>query len=185
MQIFDYWLWDNALPKWFCEEQIKNIDWNKKTFGQIKYKNDDIVNEEKRITDVVWLDRYSPIGCIANTYISRANDQAGWNLNLTEFGSIQIGKYSSEKKGFYDWHTDDGMRPNKEGKVRKLSVSILLSDSSSFEGGNFEFKDFETQPELKQGSIIVFPSQLEHRVKPVISGTRYSAVTWAKGPAFV
>ena len=185
MQIFDYWLWESALPKWFCEEQIKNIDWNKKSYGKINSKNGYIVNQEKRITDVVWQDKSSPIGCIVNTYVNMANSQAGWNLNLTEFGDIQIGKYDGEKKGFYDWHADDGMRPNKNGLVRKLSISILLSDSSSFEGGNFEFKDFETQPELKQGSILVFPSQIEHRLTPVVSGVRCSAVTWVKGPAFV
>ena len=33
--MFDYWLWDSALPKWFCEEQIKNTDWSKKQIGKV------------------------------------------------------------------------------------------------------------------------------------------------------
>ena len=34
----------------------------------------------------------------------------------------------------------------------------------------------------QQGSILVFPSQLEHRVWEVTSGTRFSLVAWIGGP---
>ena len=37
---------------------------------------------------------------------------------------------------------------------------------------------------LPKGSIIVFPSHLWHRVRPVTSGTRYSLVTWNLGKPF-
>ena len=37
---------------------------------------------------------------------------------------------------------------------------------------------------LPKGSIIVFPSFLWHRVKPVIKGTRYSLVLWNLGRQF-
>ena len=113
-----------------------------------------------------------------------ANEMAGWNFNLSNAISIQMGKYSSVNNGFYDWHNDDSYKPNKDGLVRKCSISILLNDN--FEGGKFEFKDWEEkdQPILKQGSIIVFPSQLYHRVTPVTSGDRYSAVTWVSGPSY-
>ena len=185
MEFYDYWLWDKILPKWFCEQQIAAIDWNQKLNGEVNDKGSFVVNKETRITDIVWLETTSPIGCIAQIYLNMANDQAGWNFNVTNLESkIQIGKYSSQNKGFYDWHADDGYRVNKDGLVRKLSISILLSDENNFEGGAFEFKNFENQPILKQGSIIVFPSFLEHRVTPVTSGTRYSAVTWVSGPAY-
>ena len=49
--MFDYWLWDGALPKWFCEEQIKNTDWSKKQIGKVAKDEDFVVNKEKRITD--------------------------------------------------------------------------------------------------------------------------------------
>ena len=35
-----------------------------------------------------------------------------------------------------------------------------------------------------RGSIIIFPSHLWHRVKPVTKGTRYSLVIWALGKPF-
>lgn len=181
---FDYWLWDEALPKWFCEEQIKSMDWGDSEKGKVFGDKDGIVNEEKRITDVLWLSEDSPIGCIAQIYINMANDKAGWNFNLNACEKIQIGKYSGDTKGFYDWHTDAGLRADEHGLLRKLSVSILLSNPKDFGGGEFELKNRNKQPQLKQGSILVFPSFLEHRVTPVVSGTRYSAVTWVSGPAF-
>jgi len=181
--MFDYWLWDSALPKWFCEEQIKSINGIKTVEGEVK-KDDgsSLADKEKRITDIVWVDQSSPIGCIAQIYVNMANEKAGWNVDLSNCVDIQIGKYDSSTKGFYDWHSDDGYKVGKNGLVRKLSISILLNDS--FEGGLFEFKNFDKQPELKQGSIIVFPSFLQHRVTPVTAGTRYSAVTWVSGPAY-
>jgi PKHD-type hydroxylase len=180
----DYWLWNSVLPKWFCEEQINNINWTEKEQGKVKKGKEHVLDLEKRITDIVWEDISSPIGCIAQVYINMANENAGWNFNLSNTSGIQIGKYDSSTKGFYDWHTDDGLKPKENGLVRKLSVSILLSDTNDFEGGMFEFENFDTQPILKQGSIIVFPSQISHRVTPVTLGTRYSAVTWVQGPAY-
>jgi len=36
----------------------------------------------------------------------------------------------------------------------------------------------------KTGSIVVFPSDMEHRVAPVTKGIRYSLVVWFVGPPF-
>ena len=184
MKTFDYWLWDQVLPKWFCEQQIFNINCKQANFGEINKNGNYVVDKEKRITEIVWESDISPIGCIAQTYTNMANIKAGWNFNLSSTVGIQIGKCSSHSKGFYDWHTDDGLKPNKDGLVRKLSISILLSNENNFEGGLFEFKEFKNQPVLKQGSILVFPSFLEHRVTPVKFGERISAVTWISGPAY-
>ena len=35
-----------------------------------------------------------------------------------------------------------------------------------------------------RGSVIVFPSFVWHRVKPVTKGVRYSVVAWYGGPPF-
>ena len=75
------------------------------------------------------------------------------------------------------------------GHVRKLSMSVLLNDN--FEGGAFEFATYGkedciiTPIEVEAGSVIVFPSWMEHRVAPVTKGIRYSLVTWFVGPPFV
>ena len=76
----------------------------------------------------------------------------------------------------------------------KLSCSFMLSDPNDYEGGELQFvlhkgKSFDFKPYFKsykpeQGSIVVFPSWLPHRVRPVKSGTRKSLVAWVHGPLF-
>ena len=67
---------------------------------------------------------------------------------------------------------------------RKLSVVVQLCDPNSYEGGVFEFGGGPVAPKefATQGSVLVFPSYLSHRVTEVTKGTRYSIVSWAEGP---
>jgi len=59
----------------------------------------------------------------------------------------------------------------------------LLNDE--FIGGGLEINGKFKESVLKsKGDIVVFPSFLSHRVVPVELGTRYTAVSWAYGPAF-
>lgn len=69
--------------------------------------------------------------------------------------------------------------------TRKLSVSVQLSDPSEYQGGTLEFfnGEFVSAP-LEQGSLVVFPSFVFHRVVPVTEGTRHSLVAWMNGPHF-
>ena len=79
------------------------------------------------------------------------------------------------------------------GKVRKLSMTINLSQPDEYEGGNLEIK-YNTKEGTqetkvieegrKQGTMILFPSFLPHRVSPVKRGTRYSMVIWILGKPF-
>lgn len=83
--------------------------------------------------------------------------------------------------------------PQMVGKVRKLSVTVNLSTPGSYEGGNLKF-DFgphsdgnrfhEVTEARDQGSIIVFPSFLDHTVTPITKGKRYSLVLWNLGDPF-
>ena len=44
---------------------------------------------------------------------------------------------------------------------------------------------FLTGTEIKsQGSLVIFPSFVKHRVKPVTKGTRYSLVIWNLGQPY-
>ena len=66
-----------------------------------------------------------------------------------------------------------------------MSATLLISDPSEYEGGEFEIIDYSgaalTLPKLK-GTIIIFDSRAPHRVAPVTSGTRISLVCWMRGP---
>jgi PKHD-type hydroxylase len=170
-----YWIFKNALDPKFCDYVIESADWKKIKKAEIT--NEGIVDEIRRNTKIIWQNINMPIGCIAKNYICNANMLANWNYNLFDFEEVQLGKY--ENSGHYDWHMD--IFPPENGIQRKLSCSILLNDE--FEGGKFEL-EAKKEIYLQKGDIFVFPSFLKHRVTPVTSGTRYSAVVWAKGPAF-
>lgn len=74
---------------------------------------------------------------------------------------------------FYVQHTD-----SFKTQQRALSCSFLLNDD--YEGGEFAFFDREIVIKGSKGSIIMFPSNFmfPHEIMPVISGTRYSIITW-------
>jgi predicted 2-oxoglutarate/Fe(II)-dependent dioxygenase YbiX len=74
---------------------------------------------------------------------------------------------------FYTQHTD-----SFKEQQRSLSCSIQLNED--YEGGEFAFFDREMMIRSKKGSVIVFPSNFmyPHEIMPVISGTRYSIITW-------
>ena len=102
---------------------------------------------------------------------------------------IQYTEYHAEDKGQYDWHMDLGAG---WGSLRKLSVTINLSDPKDFEGGEFYF-EFLNSPnnniveckEIKQkGTIIIFPSFVKHKVAPITKGERNSLVGWVLGYPF-
>lgn len=82
--------------------------------------------------------------------------------------------------------------PNMFGKIRKLSVTVSLSDPKEYDGGNLNFDLGPHRPDRyhecteirPRGSIIVFPSHIYHQVTPVTRGTRYSLVAWNLGYPF-
>mgnify|MGYP001205851066 CR=1 FL=1 len=83
----------------------------------------------------------------------------------------------------------DSFLGSGEVSDRKLSMTIQLSDSHEYEGGNFEFRDhisnIPPKEQLrKKGTVLIFPSFLYHSVQPVTKGTRKSLVTWIEGPAW-
>jgi predicted 2-oxoglutarate/Fe(II)-dependent dioxygenase YbiX len=94
--------------------------------------------------------------------------------------NIQLGRYDASDQGHYTWHTDFAdVRP-----LRKISVSVQLSRSEDYEGGDLEvlFSNSPLRLDRERGSFIAFPSFMLHRVTPVTRGTRWSLVAWILGP---
>jgi PKHD-type hydroxylase len=168
---------EKALPKEFCEYAIKSIDWNKSKTAEVNRIDKGEVDLKARITNIYWEDLLTQIGCVVQSYIVEANKYWGYDIRRLE--NVQMSQYQAG--GHYDWHMDSKSPINDE--QRKLSISILLNED--FEGGGLELESNKDENVLKyQGDIVVFPSFLQHRVIPVTSGTRYSAVSWAYGPTF-
>jgi PKHD-type hydroxylase len=105
-------------------------------------------------------------------------------FNFDLFGlveSLQLTKYQSPH-GHYNFHIDKSVG----NTIRKLSFSILLDDENNYQGGDFEIMiDKETiKLPKKQGTMLIFPSYVLHRVTPVTVGTRHSLVGWVSGKPF-
>jgi PKHD-type hydroxylase len=205
-----YYYFQSALTPRFCDELIKygtaqqeklaltGFQINKINEGKSLSKEDLKDLKKTRDSNITWLnDRW--IYKEIQPFIHQANKLAGWNFDWDFSESCQFTKYKLNQ--FYDWHCDSWEAPyadsnNKDtfGKIRKLSVTCCLSDPKDYEGGELEF-DFRNLDQGKKnikkcaeiaprGSIVVFPSHVWHRVKPVTKGIRYSLVIWNLGYPF-
>lgn len=95
--------------------------------------------------------------------------------------SMQFTKYE-EPYGKYNQHTDTIFN----GNVRKLSISVQLSDPDTYTGGNLNlYRDKKPTTMIKsRGSLVAFPSYTLHEITPITSGTRYSLISWITGVPF-
>ena len=136
-----------------------------------------------------------------NSFFMEANKMGNWNFQFDWFEPAQITKYSVDN--YYQWHCDDHDKiyPNTHdnlnfrNKIRKISCSLLLSDINEYSGGSLEFaipqprngdlvfKNIKLNP-LNKGTLIIFPSFINHKVNVVTNGCRYSLVVWALGKPY-
>ena len=175
------WCWEKELSHETCQKII-NLGEGKWDEGVVNKDTDTKVDDRIRQSDIVWVhDEW--ICELVMPYMFTANEQAGWKYNIVAIEECQVTRYTTD--GFYTWHKD-GLGSHKEvrdnGNTRKISMSIILN--SDFEGGDFQISGLTTHA-LEEGSIVVFPSFLEHRVAPVTKGIRYSLVVWFLGPPFI
>lgn len=150
--------------------------------------NEGEINNLIRETNVCWMTPNANNIHIWNKLsqvVSEVNAQF-FRFNLTGFYEpAQLGLYTADKQSHYGWHTDASIKDRKV--PRKLSMSLMLSDPSEFEGGELQVKIDNDTPitlEQKRGRVWFFPSYILHRVTPVTKGTRRSLVLWIGGPEF-
>ena len=202
-----YWYFQSVVPSRLCDDIIKYAKSIKDQtaltggFSDPKKLNQKQIKDlkKKRDSNIVWLnDRW--IYKEIQPYVHQANANAGWNFQWDFSESCQFTQY---KKGqYYDWHCDGWTKPYQRqagdpsnGKVRKLSVTLTLSDPKDYKGGELEFDFRNLDPDkprkpvkckeiLPKGSLVVFPADLWHRVCPVKKGTRHSLVMWSLGWPF-
>ena len=116
-----------------------------------------------------------------NTTLHSLNKQF-FKFDIAGFAEgLQFTVYSAPQSK-YGAHIDTVFN----GQIRKLSLSVQLSDPSSYEGGDLllHSSDAPYIASKEQGDLTMFPSYTLHEVKPVTVGTRYSLVAWITGPAF-
>ena len=150
---------------------------------------------EVRKTSVHFInDKDNKVNGLAWHFLREAN-KIRFNYDLEYFQSIQFAEYKDG--GFYGWHQDN-TGANEANEVRKLSLTLVLSNPDTFEGGELQFyngdrpledmgvitKEQATNDIKAQGTAVVFDSLDWHRVTPVTKGIRHSIVCWTIGPNF-
>jgi PKHD-type hydroxylase len=182
----EHWAYvDNFLSPEECAEVIKlGLAADLKT-ALINEKN----NQEKIVKDV----RESEISWIAFNedtkwlYQKLSGAIVGLNAQFFNFDiyglieGIQFTKYNAPN-GKYGKHIDKMFN----GVIRKLSISVQLSDPQDYDGGELLLHKCGVPDEMpkEQGKLVIFPSYTLHEVKPVLRGTRYSLVAWVAGKQF-
>jgi PKHD-type hydroxylase len=179
-QVNFYAFWNNAFSKEECQTII-NIAKDK---GLIKGTTKE--ESDSRDSKVSWLYPVDNMDWV----FRRVTDIV---LNLNErffkfdlFGlneGFQFTNYEAPS-GKYGKHVDRAINM----PVRKLSISIQLTNSEEYEGGELKLYDGDDEEGITmdktQGTLIIFPSYVLHEVMPVTKGERNSLVTWVTGKQF-
>lgn len=117
-------------------------------------------------TATSWI--FDRINAVVNEYNER------YKYEILPIYSAQLTRY--EPNQFYDWHVDIG---NGDMSLRKISVSVQLSDPADYTGGGLIVgKD---PVHLNRGDMAIFPSMMLHKAPVVESGERWSLVCWIMG----
>jgi PKHD-type hydroxylase len=175
-----YSFWNNAFTKEECQT-IVNIAKDK---GLIKGKTKG--ETDVRDSKISWLYPIDGIDWVFRrvTDITLNLNERFFNFDL--FGineGFQFTNYEAPS-GKYGKHVDRATNM----LVRKLSISIQLTDPEEYEGGELKIYDGDDEKasvmDKAQGTLILFPSYVLHEVMPVTKGERNSLVTWVTGKQF-
>ncbi len=184
--------WKSYFDKSFCEQvldkglKLPGREANMGPFGNITNKDfrtstirfiHEYNKEFEFLFDIVWK-------------LAIKTNYRWFDFHLNKLESIQLAEYDSAEQGHYDKHIDTfWVNPLKSGAQRKLSAIIQLSDPNDYEGGEFvlhgaQMEKPKSEDIKQQGTILFFPSFMEHQLMPVTSGKRYSLACWFEGPSF-
>ncbi len=172
-------------PKYFKDGEIDKIIKIADNYTKISGRVSTSVDKSYRSSKIKWLPHNKDTAWLYDKlgYLTKTTNNKLWNFDIIGFGEdIQLGEYTAEEEGHYDWHLDLGSGPS----WRKISISVQLSGPDEYEGGNLQFqtgRHVRTAPKDK-GTVILFPSYFLHRVTKVTKGTRKSLVIWISGFPF-
>lgn len=178
-------VWPGFLDATTCERAIRLAQLIPPADGRVQAGMEDVNKEDVRRSEIRFFNPGPETEFIfAPLWQALQQVNQGYRMEVTRFSDgAQIARYAAEYAGHYDWHMDLGM---ERFSRRKISLSVQLSDGSSYDGGDLEFhlSRLDREEMRQRGTLIAFPSFLEHRVTPVSRGERYSLVAWVEGPPF-
>lgn len=160
-------------------EQLKDA-----SLADAELHSDVKIDYSVRKSQVHWLNTDHWVSGMMAHFIHTANsayfhyDLHGWS------DRIQYTVYDGPGTN-YIWHNDHQPSTFFDGMWRKLSISLCLEDD--YEGGQLQLMTYEGKLrtyDMKCGDVVIFSSDIMHRVRPLRSGRRTSLVGWYAGPKF-
>ena len=176
-----YWYTENAIADVACDQMITKFESFESEKAEVGGGNTQgTVNTEIRDVNKVQITNEIGIGATLTGIGLNMNNRA-WKFDITHSNQTEYLRYDVD--GHYKTHVDTYSLPT-EKETRKITVLAFLNDD--FEGGKLylENGNERTYPEQKKGTVIAFPSYMNHGVEPVTKGIRRSIVTWMVGPWF-
>ena len=198
-----YYLLEGGIPKHTCNEIIRygnSLELGEGITGGSDYIFDDEDKDQHtknvRNSRTSWI--CEPWMYNLLTPITDNCNNLGFHFHISEREPVQFTEY--KPNGHYNWHQDTtdvdverGQYKQNTKLMRKLSMIIQLSDPNDYEGGGLSFNlrglDSRTEDTIidvpkrfrTQGSVVIFPSYLWHKINTITDGTRYSLVMWSLG----
>lgn len=198
------------------ESIAEQLQWRPGMTGQnddADVDDDSLINHSIRSSKVKWIERLPDhLEHKIGDLMTQCLDDTQWGWTIDDHQAYQYTVYESKpdspKGDFYTWHTDHGPEMiDNNGKIRKLSFTLQLSDPDEYEGGLFQWiepcvafdrmtlgqKTINIEDSIRtipfslkeKGSILFFPSFTHHQVTPVTRGVRKSLVGWCIGDPYV
>lgn len=188
MSIYNnYYYIPSGIKKEFCDLILDDLKDETLKSSTIKISDSESsIDSDIRKSKNLWISTDHWISGMMAHFINCAN------LNLFKYDLISWKDYIQftvyEGKGsHYAWHSDFVTDNYDPGMIRKLSISLCLSSKDEYEGGEFQLMSSPREMRtfrMDVGDVIIFPSDMIHRVRPLKSGKRVSLVGWYGGPAF-
>lgn len=176
---FTYKIVENFLTKEECDSILnftfENLDL--KT-AEIISKNEEVINTKTRKSNVAFYPYYTKFPFLLEKISVLLNENIaikGFDLNY-QYSEFQFTEYNDGD--YFAWHRDIyGDKITEED--RYCSVVIQLNDE--YEEGDLEIEIADSKVikvPKNVGSIVIFLSNMLHRVTAVKNGKRYTLVNW-------
>jgi len=172
------------------EDLVKDYKFEKGRTGIVEHGN--TVSEGTNNRDIAYLhpsEQTIGLYSFLEEFVNKANEQT-YHFNLSYVTDPIHYVIYPENGGHLTWHMDIG---SGQVNLRKLAMTVQLSDPDEYEGGDFQVwmggepdEDSNSIVTLsrEKGDILIFPTYLMHRVTPITRGKRKALVFWTGGEPF-
>ena len=174
-------IFEDAVPKEWCEKAIKTYEDNKSN-AISRQKHEGVPSLYKKDTFLA-LELYNEDLCKSfnenfwNIYFKLYHDyytlEGGVRTNELFINNFKIQK-TLPTEGYHVWHQEHSPR----SPFRAMAYTLYLNDVE--EGGETEFLHQTKRINSKQGTLCIFPASYTHlhRGNPPLSGEKYIMTGW-------